>query len=82
MMMLPNKKKAISILVEKIKKPQVEESQPEMETTEYDVQKDYKMAMEDAAKKMISAVEAKDEKMFLQHLMNLLDMKESCCEDD
>lgn len=77
MMMLPNKKNALSIIVGKIKKPEDSEA-PKMEQEEMSEgpEQDYNLAMEDAAKKLMDSVQSKDAKMFLKHLTDLLDMKE------
>lgn len=78
-MMLPNKKVS-SIIVGKISKPGKEEKMEEKESEmpeieeESNTESDYSMAMEDAAKSLISAMESKDAKKFATHLMDFLDM--------
>jgi len=70
MMMMPDKKNAAGLIVAKLSpekkvEEKVEESQP---------QSDYSAAKEDAARKMISALESKDAKMFSAHLQDFMDM--------
>jgi hypothetical protein len=78
MMMLPDKKKMVSVIMEKMK--------PEMPKMEIEIegeqpQSDYQLAKEDAAKKMIEALDKKDAKMLALYLQDFLDMCESCSEE-
>jgi precorrin-2 methylase len=77
MMMLPNKKSIASVIIGKIKKPQDEsmESEQEMEMEGGDSEQDFSLAIEDAAKKIIEAVESKNPSMLAKHLMDLMDIK-------
>jgi len=74
MMMLPDNKKSASIIVAKIKPGKSEEV--EKEAMQNQPQSDYKLALEDAAKKMIEAVEKKDAKLLVSHLKDFMDMCE------
>lgn len=73
MMMLPDKKKMVSVIVEKMKPemPKVEEQQEQEQP-----QSDSSMAKEDAAKKMIEAFDKKDAKMLAMYLQDFMDMCE------
>jgi hypothetical protein len=82
MMMLPDKKKIASVIVDKMK-PKSEEPMEEIKSENNE--SDYSMAKEDAAKKMLSAFEKKDSKMLvaaLQDFMDMCEMEEDESEDE
>ena len=81
-MMLPDKKKIASVIVDKMK-PKSEEPMEEIKSENNE--SDYSMAKEDAAKKMLSAFEKKDSKMLvaaLQDFMDMCEMEEDESEDE
>ena len=82
MMMLPDKKKTASVIVDRIT-PKLDE--PVKESKPENNESDYSMAKEDAAKKMLSAFESKDSKMLvaaLQDFMDMCEMEEDESEDE
>jgi len=74
MMMLPDKKNAASLIVAKIKPGKEMDEMKEVESNA--PLSDFSAAKEDAAKKMMEALEKKDAKMFSSHLQDFMDMCE------
>lgn len=72
MMLLPDKKKTVSVIVDKISP----EKKPEENMVEEKPQSDYSAAKEDASKRMIQAFESKDAKMLSSALQDFMDMCE------
>jgi hypothetical protein len=72
MMLLPDKKKTVSVIVDKISP----EKKPEEKMVEENPQSDYSAAKEDASKRMIQAFESKDAKMLSSALQDFMDMCE------
>lgn len=71
-MLLPDKKKTVSVIVDKISP----EKKPEENMVEEKPQSDYSAAKEDASKRMIQAFESKDAKMLSSALQDFMDMCE------
>jgi hypothetical protein len=81
MMMLPDKKKTVSVILAKLGKPGMpDEKQKEIMGDE--PMMDSKMAMIDSAKKMMEAVKLDKPELFMQHLIDFIDLKEECCEKE
>lgn len=76
MMMLPDKKKAASAILERLK-PEMPKVEVEVEVEKKEPQSDVEMAKEDAAKKMIEAFEKKDPKKFAAYLSDFIYFCES-----
>ena len=73
MLMKPEKKDAISVIMAKLKKPKMEEA-PAEESEEGGAMEDDSVALETAAEELLSSIESKSAKGIVEALKSLIEM--------